>query len=266
MIEKINLDSFEIVGNYVLIKPDKNHDYIEVSGPLGIKVELQLVDFTSTQEQLQAITGLVLKVPEKLTFSSELKNRVKGKTISNGEYESLMNTSCMYKTKLNVKVGDRITFDRRFAIDAEMCGLLVNVEGIGYAVLMPYSILFCKEVDGKFVPLNGWVFFDRDQKPMETLLDSGLVVIEKVDKYGSIYATVRCADEPVEEYLEKGYWESPVALLEGQRIILQKGFGFRIAVDRFAGGLTAVECCRRNRIIALINETGKTVEEHFVPI
>jgi hypothetical protein len=250
MVEKVNLEDLEITSNFVLVKVDSNHDFIEIPGPSGTKIELQLIDFTHTQSQLQAITGTILKTPKQLSFDGTLKHHNKGITIAGDLYESIMRTSCAYDTELLVKEGDRIVFDLKFAIDAEASGLLVNVEGIGYAVLMPYDILFCKEVDGEFIPLNGWVFFQRDQKPYETLLDSGLWYVEKEDKYGSMYANVMAADKPLNDYLEKGYHDDPVELNSGDRIILQRGFGYRIAVDMFAGGLIGIEAVRRTKICA----------------
>ena len=256
MIEKIDLDTFEIVSNYVLVKLDSNHDFIEVPGPNGTKVELQLIDFTDTQEQLQAITGTVLKAPKELKFHGELKQHERGLTIASDEYAALMRNSAPFDVAMNVKEGDRVTFDLKEAIGAELTGLLVNVGELGYAVLMPYEGLFCKEVDGEFIPLNGWVFFKRDQYPAEWTTESGLLIIEKVDKYGSKYATVICADAPVKEYVEKGYEDGKVELEPGKRIFLQKGFGFRIALDRFAGGLKDIEACRRTRILATFDDNG----------
>lgn len=254
MIERIDLESFEIVSNYVLVKVEKNHDFIEVPGPNGITVELQLIDFTDTQEQLQAITGTVLKAPKELMFHMELKQHERGLTISSDEYAALMRNAMPYDVPMNVKEGDRVTFDLKEAIGADLTGLLVNVGELGYAVLMPYESLFCKEVDGEFIPLNGWVFFKRDQYPSEWTTESGLLILEKVDEYGSKYATVICADEPIKEYLEKGYEDGDIGLQPGNRILLKKGFGFRIAFDRFAGGLKDIEACRRTRIIATFED------------
>lgn len=250
MIEKIDLKTFEIVSNHVLIKLDRNYDFIEVHGPDGIKVELQLIDFTATQEQLQAITGTVLKVPNKLKFHAEIKQHERGLTISSDEYSSIMRNTMPFDVPMNITEGDKVTFDLKEAIGAELTGLLVNVGESDYAVLMPYESLFCKEVDGNFIPLNGWVFFKRDQKPGEFVTESGLVIIEKVDKYGSKYCTVICADAPIKEYIEKGYEDDKMNLHPEDRIFLQKGFGFRIAMDRFAGGLKDIEGCRRTRILA----------------
>lgn len=254
MIEKVELSTLEITSNFVLTKLDKNYDFIEVEGPNGTTVELQLIDFTDTQEHVQAITGTILKVPAELQFHVELKTHEKGLTIPNDEFASLMRNSMPFDVPMDVKEGDRVTFDLKEAIGADLTGLLVNTEEYGYAVLMPYEGLFCKEVDGEFIPLNGWVFFKRDQSPAEWVTESGLVIIEKVDKYGSKYATIICADAPVKNYLEKGYQDARIELKKGDRVLLQKGFGFRIALDRFAGGLKDIEACRRTRILATFED------------
>lgn len=253
MIENIDLNNFELTSNYVLVKLDSNYDFIEITRFDGVKVELQLVDFTMNEASLQAITGTILAVPKFLTYNGFIKNHTKGITIAGDEYESLMGASTQQDTKLNVKPGDKVTFDYKEALDAEDSGRLVKIDGIGYAVLMHYDALFCKEINSEFFPLNGWVFFKRDQKPNEHLLENGLLVIEKTDKYGSKYATVLCADSPVNDYMDRTQHEPIIDLNPEQRIVLQKGFGFRIAVDRFAGDLKTVECVRRTKIAALLN-------------
>lgn len=253
MIEKINIDTLELVSNIVLVKVDKDYDFIEIPGPNGVKIELQLIDFTKSGVQIQSITGTILKTPERLLFHSELKNLKKGYDISDEEFNSMMRTSMPYDVEMNVREGDKVIFDVKHALDAEECGLLVDVEGVGYAVLMAYEALYAKENNGKVIPLNGWVIFLRDQKPSEWLTESGLWVVEKTDKYGSKYATIIEADDRRKEYIEKDQRDPEVKLKEGARVLIQRGFGHRMADDAFAGKLKGMEVVSYRHIMAIVN-------------
>ena len=259
MIETINIDTFEIIGNFVLVKLDANYDFVKVDGPMGSKVELQLVDYTKSAAQLQSITGTVLKVPKKLQYHGCIKKLERNVDISVEEYNTLMRTSLPHDCDLNLKEGDEIVFDIKDAIAAEELGLLVDLSGFGdYAVMMPYESIYAKksntsgEGSGKVEALNGYIIFKRDQKPNEWKTESGLWVVEKIDKYGSKYATIIHADKPVRDYIEKGAYDDNVELKAGDRVILKKGFGFRMADDTFAGDLLGMEIVRYKHILALV--------------
>jgi len=250
MIEPVNINTFELTCNMVLIKGGLDYNFIEIPGPHGTKVQLELCEIVKNEPEKKCITGTILKTPDHLLFCSELKKHERGKTISDGEFASLMRNSIPHNTELNVFEGDRVIFDYKMALDSEAEGRLLNVEGHGYCVLMSYESLFAKEVEGELIPLNGWVFALRDQQPHEYTTPSGLIVVEKVDKYGSKYATVVSADKPIKEYLDKNLEEMPISLTTGQRILLQRGFGYRIASDRYAGKLLGIEVIRRRNILA----------------
>lgn len=253
MIEKVSLDKLEIVSNMVLVRLDPDYDFIEVPGANGTKVTLQLVDFTKTQAQLQSITGTILKTPETLSFHAELQDHKKGETISEEEFNSLMRTTMPYEVTMDVKEGDSVIFDVKHATDAEECGLLVDVEGIGYAVLMTYEALYAKQVGDTVVPLNGWVIFMRDQKPNEWKTESGLWVCEKVDKYGSSYGTVIKADKPRKRYIEIHRFDPDVSLVTNDRIIINRRFGYRMADDSFGGKVKGMEIIDYGHILAILN-------------
>lgn len=253
MIEKINLETLEITSNMVLVKIDPDYDFHEVKGPNGNLIVLQLVDFSKTGVQIQSITGTVLKAPELLSFHVELKEHEKGRTISDEEFNSLMRTTMPHDVPMDVSPGDKVVFDVKHALDAEECGLLVDVEGVGYAVFMTYEALYCKEANDKIIPLNGWVIFLRDQKPGEWQTESGLFVIEKVDKYGSKYATIIHYDAPVREYIEKEHYDPNIELKHGDRVLIQRGFGHRMADDSFAGKLKGMEVARYRNLLAFVD-------------
>lgn len=249
MIEQVSLENFELTSNFVLIASGLDYNFVEIPGPMGTKVQLELCEILAGEPEKKCITGTVLKVPEKLMFHGELHRHKRGITIADEEFCSLMRTSMPHDTDLNVKEGDRVIFDYKMALDSEAEGRLLNIEGYGYCVLMPYESLYAKDTSGELIPLNGWVFVLRDQNPNEWMTESGLIVVEKTDKYGSKYATVVKADGPI-EYLDKNLHESPVLLNPDQRVILQRGFGYRIASDRYAGELLGVEAIKRRNILA----------------
>lgn len=253
MIETISLYNFELTSNFVLLASGLDYNFVEVAGPLGTKVQLELIEMVKNEPEKKCITGTVLKTPDCLYFHGEVKTHNRGKTIADDEFAALMRTSMMFHVELNVKEGDHVIFDYKMALDSESEGRLVNVEGHGYCILMPYESLFAKEGNGELIPLNGWVFTIRDQKPFEYQTASGLFVVEKTDKYGSKYATIVQADAPIKEYLDKNLEEPQVELLPGKRVLLQRGFGYRIASDRYAGKLLGVECIRRLHICALVD-------------
>lgn len=266
MIEAISLDTFELTSNFILLKGGVDYNFVEIPGPFGTKVQLELIEMVKNEPEKKCITGTVLKTPGQLYFHGEVKTHDRGKTIADDEFAALMRTSMMFHVELDVKEGDNVIFDYKMALDSEAEGRLVNVEGHGYCMLMPYESLFAKEEKGELVPLNGWVFILRDQNPYEYQTASGLTIIEKVDKYGSKYATVVTAADPIKEYLDKTLVEPQVELKPGQRIFLQRGFGFRIASDRYAGKLLGIECIRRRNILSFINEEAKSIEEYVIPI
>lgn len=250
MIEKINLSTFEITGNNVLVKLNPNYDFKEIAGPHGTNIQLQLIDPSINHIQNLSITGTILKAPERLLFHVELKTHKKGITIAGDEFESLMRESMPFYVDLNVKEGDKVIFDYKQGLTAEDEGRLLDVEGYGYCMLMPYHTLFAKEADGEVVPLNGWVLIKRDQRE-EEVRSSGIIIPESENKYLSNYATVVVADKPVKEYIEIGVFESQVELNPGDRILVQKGFGYRIAYDTHAGELKGVEGIRRRHILCI---------------
>lgn len=248
MIETIDLRNFELVSNYIVVLLDPDYNFKEVTGPDGTKVEIQLIDLTVTQAQNQSITGTILRLPERLLFHGELNTHEKGKTISGDEYESLMRNSMPFEVDLNVKEGDKVVFDYKVGLHAESEDRILKDVTHGYCMLMEYHNLFAKEVNNELIPLNGWVFFNRDQNPAEYQLPSGLWMVEKVNKYGILKGTVLSADDPVKDYIESGT-DDLVEIKAGSRIIVQKGFGYRIAYDLHAGKYAGLECVKRKNIL-----------------
>lgn len=254
MIEAVDLKTFELTSNFVVVLLDPNYNFREIQGPNGTTVEIQLIDLSSTQAQNQSITGTILKAPDRLLFHGELKTHEKGKTIASDEYESLMRNTMPHLTDMDVKEGDKVVFDYKVGLHAESEDRILKDVTHGYCMLMEYHNLFAKEVNSDLIPLNGWVFFIRDQKPGEYQTQSGLWVIEKVNKYGILKGTIVSADAYIKSYIEPGSYESSIELNKGRRIIVQKGFGYRMAYDVHAGKYEGLECIKRKNILCLLNE------------
>ena len=257
MIEKINVETIELLSSQVLVKVSPNHDFREIPGPNGTKVELYIGDFAKdfhATAQNVAITGTILKTCEALSFHGELKTHQKGKTIASEEYNALNRSSMPFDVDLDVAEGDKVLFSHLTGLNAEPEGRLLKDEKYGYVMLMRYDMLYAKEVNDEIVPLNGWVFFIRDQKPSEYQLPSGLWICEKVDKYGFLKGTVVAADKPVRDYLNPKHRDTDWDLPKGQRIIVQPKFGYRIAHDVHAGKLFGIECVKRNYLLAIFDE------------
>lgn len=250
MTETINVRTLDIRGNYILVKLDPDYNFREIMTPQG-KVVIELVDFTTSKVQNQAITGMVMRTPAEVTFHRDLLYHERGVTISSEEWASKMRSSMPHDRPLQVEIGDRIVFDYKVAMDAPSEGRVLKDETGELLMLMRYEVVFAKiHPTGDYIPVNGWVFVRRDQ--METREDRPeLTIIRKEDRYASPFATVVASDYGIVEYLDKGTWEPQVSLPPGRRVVLRKNFGYRIAYDVHAGDLLGVEAVRRRSILAI---------------
>lgn len=253
MIERINLHDFEPLHNYLLIQTDPNYNFIEIPGPSGTKISLELVDTTSEWDTKNiSMSGMVLKAPNQLFFDSELRAHEKGKSVSHDEYSARMRTSMPWDTVLSVQPGDRVIFDYKQNMEIETDGRLLKDENGEFCLLVRYDNLFAKEIKGEYIPINGWVFFVRDQREEHTERASGIVVVNKTDKYECVTAAVFSSDEPIKTYMDKAFQDPDIDLSTGQRIFVQRKFGFRLAYDTHAGKLKGVEAIKRKNILAIM--------------
>ena len=250
MVEKINLKTFTLESNMILVKPDPNYDFVEALSPEG-KVKIYLSYEPEDDAKHVSITGKVLKVPSELKYYSELKTSKKGIDISPQEFESKMRNTMPFKTEINVSEGDVVFFNHLNQIDAELEGRLVNTDEYGYCMLMPYSSLYGKKTESGFTALNGYVIFIRDQKDATFESKSGLLVLQKSSVYGSYYGTVVSCDKRIDDYLDKSY-DCVTDIQKGDRIIINPKFGYRIAYSIHAGDMSDHEIIRRKHILALI--------------
>ncbi len=246
MIKKTTLEDIELTGNYLIVKPDPNFDFIPMQSPNGeIQIHLNYNPQDATKHV--SITGTVLKRPIELKyFGPEL---LRSAEMTNEEKSSLMRNSMPYKTKLNVNNGEKVYFDYHNQFQADDEGRLIEVDGHGICMLMKYETFYGKEVKGEFIPLNGWVIFTREQQDSEYETASGLTIIKNVNVYESNKGEVVCADLAVSEYLD-GSSESEILLVSGDKILIDVRFGYRIAYAVHAGEMTNYEIIRRKNILA----------------
>ena len=263
MIEEIQLEHFEVLNNFVLVRVDPNYDFKEIPGPNGTVVQLKIID-NSVQNDTEniSISGKVLKVPAGLDYHTQLRTHRKGVDIAADEFESLMRTTMPHDVDLDVTEGDRVYFNYTQGLDAETeCRLLRDENG--YVMLMPYHELFGREDRDMVVPINGWVFFKRDRKP-ETVLESGIILLSGKDKYESPYGTVVISAPAARSYLQPGASDNKMQLQPGDRIMVQNKFGYRMASDLHGGKLAGIECVKRKNIVFKINESAKSVQDYVI--
>jgi hypothetical protein len=246
MIEKIDLSTFKILTNQVLIKVDPNHDFVTINGFGGKKVELQLVSFGEHEINHVSISGTVIAKPEKPYYFKRNDN------LAQQEFASLMKNSLPADCDFPIEVGTKVYFNYSNQLNAENERRLVETDEHGICMLCRLDSLFGYEQEGEVKPLNGYVFFKRDKDEDEVTFENGLIGIQKAQKYGSYKGTVIKADKPVRAYQE-GHNEPQVDLNEGQRMVIDKRFGYRMAYDMHGGQLESVEVIQRRHILALID-------------
>lgn len=258
MVNEINLNTLKTLNNLVLVKPDPNYDFVELQGEDG-KVKIYLSYSDKEEANHVSITGDIIAICNDLVFSDDLLS--KSKQFGQEEKAAKMRSSMPFKTKLNLKVGDKIYFDYHNHFNAENEGRLCKVEGIGYCLLMKYDQVYGKQINNKFVPINGWVLFKRHQEEAEYQTDSGLTVIKKTNMYGSQIGEVIAADTWVESYLDGGK-EEKITFKEGDKFIFKKNFGYRIAYSVHAGDMAEYEVIKRRHIFGKYDDIVSDIKKH----
>lgn len=248
MLETINLSTFEIKANYILIKPDKNFDVLEVDGPEGKKIELKIVSFGEKEANHYSITGTVIKKPKQTYFFADRTVRM-----SQAEFASRMDASLQVNCDYPFNEGDRVYYNYSAHLSAEEEYRLVETEEYGICMLIKLDSLFGYEADDKIIPVNGNVFFERDKADDEYVTDSGLTVIQNVTGYDKNHATIVAISAPVKSYVDGGC-AGDLGLKVGDRVIVDKRFGYKMAYDLHAGDIKDVEVCLQKYILAVLEE------------
>jgi len=240
MIDTIDPKTATIPYNYVLVKADSAYDFHEIPTPDG-KVSIQLSYFNQDKSKYLSISGRVLILPQNKWFFAD-------KGDGNGqEFDAMVRNSLEFDANFDVKVGGRIFFDYREQIDAETEVRLVRTADYGLCVLVRQDRIYGVYDEGDLRPVNGYVFFLRDQMPDSLELSSGILLTRKANKYECNRGTVLSADEPCRAHLEHEY-EGQIELGKGDRIIVDKNRGFRISYEVGNDELRDIEVIHRKDI------------------
>lgn len=241
MIDTINPKTAIIPYNYVLVKPDPTYAFHEIPTPDG-SVSIQLTYFNQDKSKYLSISGAVIMLPREKWFFAN-----KSSDGSGNEFDAMVRNSLEFDAPCDINVGDRIFFDYREQIDAEIECRLVRTADYGLCVLVRLDRIYGKYVEGDLKPVNGYVFFLRDQMPDKLELSSGILLTRDHNKYGLNTATVLAADSPCLAHLEYEY-EGTMQLQQGDRILMTKNRGFRISYEVGNDDLRDIEVCHRKDI------------------
>ena len=131
------------INNTVLISPSRGND--EWLGASGVKLAID----TSWEEGRHANTrGMVVAVPPELRYSRKSRQ-----------------TSLLYKTYMEILVGDVVIYNYMNSIKGEDTGRLLADGNI----LVRYDEIYCAIRGDKVVMLNGFLLVEADEEPKHRL-------------------------------------------------------------------------------------------------
>lgn len=244
MIDNIDLETATIPYNYCLIKADTNYDFVEIPTADG-KVSIQLSYFNQDKSKYLSISGTVLMLPKEKWFFA---NKYDG---SGDEYSAMVRNSLEFDAPCDIKVGDKVFFDYREQVDTEAERRLVRTPKNGLCLLVRLDRLYGVYEKNDLRPVNGYVFFKRDQLPDKLELLSGILLTRKQNKYGLNTATVLAADEPCNSHLEPEF-EPQIPLKTDDHIVITKNRGFRISYEVGNDELRDIEVVHRKDIAGVL--------------
>lgn len=251
MIESISLKNFTLLSNFVMVKPDTAYDIVVLQGPKGTKIELKLISEGEQEANHYSISGTVVKRPEKLFFFN--KNSYEAQGMSHLEFASSMKASTSSKCNHPYQEGDKIYYNYNVQFSCEQENRLLQCDEHGIVMLVPAESIFGYVHDGEIIPVNGYVFFERDKELSEYETESGLTVIRTIKGYEMNSATVISSSSPVEAYLDGGIITNE-SYEKGDRIIIDKRFGYKMAYDLHAAELKNVEIVFQKHILAKLEK------------
>lgn len=184
MNESIDPTKIKLPANYVLIKPDDDMEKYHLDGKetsiyIG-KSSMQYVDpldsldfeqkeTVTSQADHWAITGTVIKNPERISFYGRKINKIKARAGSELghddiiEMNKLFHKSVTYDCSLETKEGDKVLFDPHAHIRAvENLEFIETDQGLMYLIRYDHLRAIIRE-DGIY-PLNSIVFFKWERK------------------------------------------------------------------------------------------------------
>lgn len=248
MIESINLETFKLKSNFLLVKPEKNFDIIAIPGPEGTKVELKIISVGSNNEATAySISGTIIKRPDEFFYFNKYSDEAAG--LSQLAHASAIKASCGVKTDHPYKEGDKVYYNYNVQLSCEEENRLVETEEYGICMLIAVDSLYAFVKDDEIIPVNGYVFFERETP--NTMSSSGLLHIPETaqNAYEKNMATVISSSAPARGYLDGG----PILgeqFQKGDRIVVDKRFGYKMAYDIYADTLKNVEVVYQKHVVA----------------
>lgn len=160
--------------NYVLVRLDKDFEHYH-NTDTGMNTGIFIAPFGMNQASHLAITGVVVRLPERLNYEGYRMKRYKEEYDRKEDKQRLVadmrGRSMAYDVPVEVPVGYRVLFEYSTRLNAEKEGRYIQYEGEKYC-LMPYDHLvfaFRPETNYNDVkindvyPLNGFLLI----KPLE---------------------------------------------------------------------------------------------------
>jgi co-chaperonin GroES (HSP10) len=246
MIDTIDLKTAIIPFNYALIKADSTYDFHEIATSDG-KVSIQLSYFNQDKSKYLSISGKVIMLPQDKWFFAD-----KGDGHGD-EFNAMVRNSLEFDANFDIKVGDKVFFDYREQIDAETEVRLVRTADYGLCVMVRMDRIYGVYENNDLRPVNGYVFFLRDQMPDSLELSSGILLTRTHNKYECNKGTVLSADKPCKSHLEHEY-EPKMELVHGDRIVIDKNRGFRISYEVGNDELRDIEVIHRKDIAGKVED------------
>ena len=251
MIESIDLSKFKLTSNYLLCKPEKNFNIVAIDGPEGKKIELTIISPGEHEATGFSISGTVIKRPNEIVYFNRYSDYAL--SLNQQQFASAIKASAGVNCEHPYKEGDTVYYNYNVQLQSEEEGRLVETEEHGICMLIPVDSLFGYVKDDELVPLNGYVFFKRES-PDEMTASGKLYIPEMAQKhYGKNTATVIACGAPVKGYLDGGLITNDV-YQKGDKVIIDKRFGYKVAYDLYAGDLKNIEVCFQKHIVCVLEE------------
>lgn len=245
-LDRIDFDAstIQIPYNWVLVKLDKDHDTYH-STDTGLNTGIHVAPFGINQASHLAVTGVVVKAPDRLNFLGEEMDVIKQYRDRSNEVQKrvaeLRRQSMTYDVPIEVPEGYRVYFEYTTRLNAFKEGRAI-VNEHGKFVFIPYDLLIMAfkpttDFNNVQIPdvymLNGSVLI----KPLEYATENAagikgvrtesdiFVPVQPDAKYvkkGNVwYANVLAAGCLVRSYADfpKAGWDSEEIGKPGQKII-----------------------------------------------
>lgn len=211
----VDLSTFRIPFNYVLIKPEPHHkEFVTASGftlAAGF-IETGEGKVGSWESKFWGIKAEVLAVCERIRYHAQSIESYR-KIGNTDEVTRLTAESSEFLPHIEVSVGDNVRFHYREYITSTNEGRRIEVVDHGLCMLVPYTQLFsCNDK-----PINGWVWIKRQIVDTDIVTKSGIFIAARGSQILPIAEVVGVAS-PVQDYLSEGDQDHNINPVIGSKI------------------------------------------------